>query len=259
MIWINGQFTDNENCLSVFDKLNVGMSVFTTMLAMEKKIIWEQDHINRVFEHAGVLEIICPYSKSQILESAQKILNEKKYNFSAIRIQISAGIGARGIDYPETATVFITCTNSMDPAAAQPVSVKIEEEVRRGEHDPLSRIKSGDYGASALCRKKVQSKGFDDVIFLNYQDQVTCASASNIFIQKDGILLTPRLEDGAMNGMAREKLIEKHGAREQSLSVVDLNAADYIWLTNSFSIRPVKTLNNTERPTQRLILTDWLC
>ena len=75
------------------------------MLAMEKKIIW-----NKIIstESLSMLGIGNNLSIFKITNSgiSTKILNEKNIIFSAIRIQISAGIGARGIDYPETATVL---------------------------------------------------------------------------------------------------------------------------------------------------------
>ncbi len=259
MIWINGQFTENDFALSVFDKLNLGMSVFTTILANKKKLIWAEDHIERLFRHASVLDLEVPFSIQDISSAGQELLSKTAWDFSALRIQVTAGIGARGLEYPEKPTVFITCNEAANPANASSVSMIVEKKYRRNETDPLSRIKSGNYGTSALFRKQAKEQGYDDVIFLNFRDKVTCASSSNVILEKGGRFMTPPLEDGVMDGITRAKIMDQYDAQTISLTLEDLEQADFIWLANSFAIRPVLRVDNIEKDVRPLILQDWLC
>lgn len=255
MIWINGTYTENECSLSVFDKSNLGMSVFTTALARGDKIENWKDHLERVRKHAELMKLDCPYSDLQLTQVAQDLLSRENFLFSAVRIQISAGYGARGIEYPEKATVIVTCTKSGNPDEVLPVAVWLETEYRRNETDPTSRIKSGNYGASALIREQAKQRGYDDVIFLNTKGQVTCASTSNLILEINGGLITPPLEDGVMDGIARAGLIKSYYVSEQSVSEQDLMAAEYIWLINSFGKRPVLKISEVLKETKQLALS----
>lgn len=252
MIWINGTYTENECALSVYDKSNLGMSVFTTALAREGKIENWTEHLARVRIHAKLMGLDCPYSDLQLTEVAQGLVSEKKFHFSAVRIQISAGCGARGLEYPENVTVIVTCTKSGNPDEVLPVAVWLETEYRRNETDPTSRIKSGNYGASALIRKQAKHRGYDDVIFLNTKGQVTCASTSNLILEINGGLITPPLEDGVMDGISRAELIKSYVVSEQSVSEQDLKEAEYIWLVNSFGTRPVLKISEVLKETKPL-------
>lgn len=255
MIWINGTYTENEYALSVFDKSNLGMNVFTSALARGDKIENWESHLSRLRRHAGLMNFNCPYSDQQLTQVALDLLSSMNFQFSAVRIQISAGCGARGIAYPENTTVLMTCTKSGNPDEGLPVSVWLETEYRRNETDPTSRIKSGNYGASALIRNQANQKGYDDVIFFNTKGRITCASTSNIIIEKAGKLITPPLEDGVMDGITRAEMIRSLSISEESVFEQDLNDAEYIWLVNSFSRRPVLKIGKLLKETKPLLIS----
>ncbi|MEO6909560.1 MAG: chorismate-binding protein, partial [Edaphobacter sp.] len=90
----------------------------------------------------------------------------------------------------------------------------------------------------ARCR----AEGFDDVIFLNEQGEVTEGAISNIFVRRADKLLTPPLSSGVLPGVFRRHLLETdERAREAVLMVQDLESADTIYLCNSLrGLREVK-------------------
>jgi para-aminobenzoate synthetase/4-amino-4-deoxychorismate lyase len=75
--------------------------------------------------------------------------------------------------------------------------------------------------------------GFDELVFLNERGEVTEGSFTNIFIERDGVLLTPDLSSGLLPGTLRAELIATGKARAVVLTLADLYAADAIWLGNS--------------------------
>jgi para-aminobenzoate synthetase/4-amino-4-deoxychorismate lyase len=77
------------------------------------------------------------------------------------------------------------------------------------------------------------SMGFDELVFLNERGEVTEGSFTNIFIERDGVLLTPDLSSGLLPGTLRAELIATGKARAVVLTLADLYAADAIWLGNS--------------------------
>ena len=80
---------------------------------------------------------------------------------------------------------------------------------------------------------KAHSAGFYDAIILNEYNQVAEACRHNVFIRKDGQLITPPIKAGVLHGIYRQKYIDKENAIERVITLEDLNNADEILLTNS--------------------------
>ncbi len=79
-----------------------------------------------------------------------------------------------------------------------------------------------------------QQLGFDDVLFLNRDGQVTESAVGNIFIEKDGVLLTPPVICGLLAGVFRRHMMEtRNDIRERVLYPEDLKAADRVYLSNA--------------------------
>lgn len=80
---------------------------------------------------------------------------------------------------------------------------------------------------------KAAKAGFYDAIILNEYDQVAEACRHNIFIRKNGQLITPPIKAGVLHGVCRQKLIEKENVIERIITLDDLNNCDEILLSNS--------------------------
>ena len=82
--------------------------------------------------------------------------------------------------------------------------------------------------------EKYKSQGFDEVIYVNENGELTEGSRTNIFIDfGDGKLATPPQKCGLLNGILRQKLLENGKAFEKILHFDDLNAAQHIYVGNS--------------------------
>jgi para-aminobenzoate synthetase/4-amino-4-deoxychorismate lyase len=75
--------------------------------------------------------------------------------------------------------------------------------------------------------------GVDEVLFLNERNELTEGSITNLYVERDGLLLTPPLSSGLLPGTLRAELIASGRAVEQVLTLDDLEAAGAIWLGNS--------------------------
>ncbi len=73
--------------------------------------------------------------------------------------------------------------------------------------------------------------GTDEVLFRNERGEITEGARSNVFVRRGGILLTPPLECGVLNGCLRAELIDRTLAREERLTVKDLDGE--VFLGNS--------------------------
>jgi para-aminobenzoate synthetase/4-amino-4-deoxychorismate lyase len=82
-------------------------------------------------------------------------------------------------------------------------------------------------------RLKAQQEGFFEVIFLNTNEELTEGSISNVFLKKDKFLYTPPVKCGLLPGVLREKLLKGGKAKEKTVTLNDLLAADKIYIGNS--------------------------
>lgn len=99
---------------------------------------------------------------------------------------------------------------------------------RFDSRDPLLRHKTT---RRALYEDALAASGADEVIFLNERDEVCEGARTNIFVEREGLLLTPRAESGLLPGVLRAHLLRQGRAREKILRLDDLAGA--FWIGNS--------------------------
>ena len=80
---------------------------------------------------------------------------------------------------------------------------------------------------------KASKKGYYDAIILNQHNEVAEACRNNLFIRKDGQLITPPIKAGVLHGIYRQKMIDQEKAIEKVITLDDLKSCDEILLTNS--------------------------
>lgn len=256
MIWINGQFRDSTTQLSVFDKINLGLTVFTTMLGHKKPtggvmIVHGRAHYARLQRHASVLGIKVPYTDEQLLAAASRLIRDMSGEFFAIRIQVTAGEGPRGLSYPEQQTVFITASPIANPESVAPVRVKIEREIIMSSTDPMNRIKS-NYALRAVAKNRAVAEGFDDVLMMNDMNAVTSSSVGNVIVKVEGVLKTPPIRDGVIDGIRRSVLLKSMPIHEVSVSSADFVYCDAAWIVNSLGIRSIMEIDGVAKPIEIL-------
>ncbi|MCP4971473.1 MAG: aminotransferase class IV, partial [Arcobacter sp.] len=79
-----------------------------------------------------------------------------------------------------------------------------------------------------------KDEGYDEVIFLNENNEVTEGSITNFFIETNGKTLTPKISCGILNGIYRQYLIDNSTTiSEKKLKLSDIIKADKIYLVNS--------------------------
>jgi branched-chain amino acid aminotransferase len=119
-----------------------------------------------------------------------------------------------------------------------------------GRTMPVLAKATANYANSALARVEAIRAGFDEAIMLNTDGKVIEASAENIFIVKDGLLVTPPITSGALNGITRDTVLTI--AKENNIPHVirdiirdELYIADEVFLTGTAAgIRPVSEIDN---------------
>jgi branched-subunit amino acid aminotransferase/4-amino-4-deoxychorismate lyase len=119
-------------------------------------------------------------------------------------------------------------------------------EYPRAESIMPSFVKVGNYMEGQLQLKEAKKTGFNELLFCSPDGYVLEASTSNVFIVSNGVIQTPTLRSGILDGVTREQLLlllnsQQFDFEEKDLTLDDIENAQEIWLTNSIKgFRPVE-------------------
>jgi para-aminobenzoate synthetase/4-amino-4-deoxychorismate lyase len=131
---------------------------------------------------------------------------------------------------------------------SKPLRVCISPQ-RTDLQDPMYFHKTTHRPLYARAFQAAIAAGYDDVLFLNQRDEVTECAIHNIFIEKDGRLLTPPVDCGLLAGVQRRHILAtQSNAEERVLTIADLRTADAVYLTNAVrGLRPA-LIDSDRRP-----------
>lgn len=124
---------------------------------------------------------------------------------------------------------------------------------------PLRGKISGTYVTSALAKTEAVERGFDEAIFLNSQGKVAEGSAMNIFLVKDGTLITPNITQDILEGITRRSIIEiaqalNMNVEEREVDKSELLIADEVFLSGTAAqIAPITKIEQYQLPTENPI------
>ncbi len=245
-VWINNKMIDAKDAkVSIFDRgFLYGDGLFETMRCYDGKIFKLAEHISRLFRSSKVMKIKIRNSKAKFAKTIYRILKANRLKDAYVRLTITRGEGSfaliRGKDAKPN--VIITAKKFKGyPEAfySRGISAKISD-IRQDERSALSKIKSLNFLNHILARIRAQDDGFDEAILMNTKGHIAEAATSNIFLVKNGSILTPSLTSGILPGITRGSVIHiarKLGMRvtEKSVSSKELINADEVFLTNSLA------------------------
>lgn len=242
---INGQLCDAEQAkIPVTDHgFLYGDGVFEGLRFYNKRVLKMRAHMARLADSARALAINLPMTLEDIEAAVYDVVENSTHEDGYIRLVITRGEGPLGIDpsHCKQGNVIIIS----DQLAMVSDSVRKEgarlivASTRRLAGDQLdSRIKSLNYLNQIMARLEANSAGADEAVVLNQQGFVAEGTADNIFIGRDGMLLTPPVTDGALEGVTRGIVLEIAEAlaievNECSLTTYDLFTADECFLTGT--------------------------
>lgn len=217
----------------------LGDGLFETLRAYTGRPFRLDAHLDRLVAGAVELGIPLPLPKARIAEAvAETLAANRLTGDAAIRITLTRGPGARGLLPPEVPrpTLMIVAT-AWQPGPDRPLTAIISP-IRRNEHSPLSRLKTLGYLDNVLAQREAVARGAEEAILLNGAGRLACAARANLFVVRDGRLLTPPASEGVLAGIARAEVLSI--ARSLGIPVLEapverkaLDGATEAFLTNS--------------------------
>jgi len=244
-IYINGKFVDKDKALvSVFDHgLLYGDGVFEGIRAYDCLVFRLIEHIDRLYRSASAIGLKIPMSKTEASEAVIKTLKANNIRNGYIRFVVTRGVGDLGLDprnCPKPTVFIIADKIKLYPEEFYKLGLKIiTAKTRRNFPQALDgRIKSLNYLNNILAKLDAIKAGVVEAIMLTHDDYVAECTGDNIFIIKNGKLLTPPSDVGALEGITRDaviKISKRVGLpfAEKMLKMKDIYSASEVFLTGT--------------------------
>jgi branched-chain amino acid aminotransferase len=250
-VWLNGFLRPSGHAaINPADRgFTLGDGLFETLRIADGTPRHLALHLARLCHGAAELGIAVPLDNAQFQTAISTLITANSLPEAVLRITLTRGTGPRGLLPPADASPTLLITTAPFTSPAPEITAVICQTTRRNEFSPLSRIKSLNYLDSIIARQEAATRGAEDAILLNSKGHVTEASAANLFILKNGNWLTPPVEDGALPGILRGRLLARNLVREAQLTPMDLFTASCFCLGNTLSLRTVTALDGNKLPT----------
>jgi branched-chain amino acid aminotransferase len=148
-----------------------------------------------------------------------------------------------------------------DYLSPEGVSCRISSWCRQEDRSlPLRGKISGAYITSSLAKTEAVKSGFDEALLLNSRGKVSEASGMNLFIVRDGVLITPGVDQDILEGITRASIMELARAMdipvlERAVDKTELMVADEVFLSGTAArVTPVRRVESTDLSTHRPVM-----
>ncbi len=256
-VYIDGEFYEKDDAkISVFDHgLLYGDGIFEGIRLYGGKIFKLEEHIKRLYQSARALNLMIRETPEEMGRLVQKTVDLNEREDGYIRLVVTRGKGSLGIDpgsCPVPSVIIIVDGISLYPEDFYRKGIAVVTAgTRRLSPDIFDpRVKSLNYLTNIMAKMEAHAAGCLEAVLLNRDGYVTECTADNIFIIREGKLLTPAPHLGILEGITRSSILElaeKQGVpfAETTLTRFDLYTADECFLTGTGAeIIPVVKIDN---------------
>ncbi len=250
-VYLDGKFLPPEQArVSVFDRGFIfGDGVYEVIPVFGGRLFRLPHHLSRLEASLAAIRLRNPHTAEEWKTIFTRLMAEHGTKDQSIYLQITRGVAPRDHAFPANAvpTVFAYALPLKYPPAeqlTQGVTAVTTADIRWQRCD----IKAIALLANALLRQQAIEQGAVEAILVR-DGLVNEGAASNLFIVKDGVLVTPPKGPYLLPGITRDLILELAAAqgiahREANISVAELESADEVWLTSSTrEILPVTLLD----------------
>lgn len=256
LVYLNGRFVPKEEAtVSVFDHGYLyGDGVYETIRAYTGMLFHLDRHLARLKHSADSIFLKLPLPLDRIGDAMNDTVRANKLRDAYVRIQISRGPGEIGLDpglCPEPTMVIVAKPFRDYPAEHYERGVSLAIVKTRRNH-PLAldpSIKGTNFLNNILAKIESIRAGAYEAIMLNWEGYVSEGTISNIFFVKSGVLCTPALNTGILEGVTRGLVLdlaqaETIGTKERLIRPNELFDADECFITNSMiEVMPVTRID----------------
>lgn len=262
-IWVDGELVpwDDAQVHLLTHSLHYGLGAFEGIRCYKRAdgksyIFRLREHIDRLFDTCKMVLLQPKFTREQIMRACADTLKANGLEEGYLRPVVFLGEGAMGIyapNNPVRASVIAWKWGAYlgEEALKTGIRCKISSFARHHINVSLAKAKMmGQYTNSVLAKREAKFGGYDEAILLDTQGYVSEGSGENIFIVKNGKLITPDLSSSILEGITRATVMTL--AQELGLTVQEsritrdqLWLADEVFLTGTAAeITPVREVDN---------------
>lgn len=186
-----------------------------------------KDHFRRLHRSARIMQMAAPFSEEEMIEIAMELARRNNYRknvyFRPFIYKSALQLSPRLHDVEDSFAMYtIPLNDYLDTSRGMRAAVsswrRIDDNII-----PTRSKASGGYINSALAKSEAVQNGFDEAIFLDMRGFVSEGSAENIFLVRDGALITPHLAASVLEGITRRSIIEI--AKNLEIEVIEREVA----------------------------------
>lgn len=261
-IWMDGKLVpwDEARVHVLTHSLHYGSGVFegirTYATADGPAVFRLTDHIERLLDSAKLMMMEIPYSRDELVEACKLTVRESGLDSCYVRPIAFLGYGEIGLNplpCPVNVSIAVWPWGAYlgEDSLSTGVRVKISSWRRMDPNvNPVAAKGTGIYINSSLAKVEAVHSGYDEAILLNTQGYVAECTGENVFIVRDGVLVTPTLASGALAGITRDSVMTiardlGYVVLEEQLLRHDLYLADEAFLTGTAAeLVPIRSVDD---------------
>ena len=244
-VWMDGKLVDKSDAkVSVYDHgLLYGDGIFEGIRIYHGRVFEPDAHLQRLFDSAKAIRLTIPFTADQLRTGIEETAKANNFADCYVRLVVTRGAGYLGLNPNKCSapsTFIITDTIEMYPKEVyeKGMAVITASVIRNHPNAMSSRVKSLNYLNSILAKIEAIDAGVPEAIMLNHLGNVAECTADNIFIVREGEVLTPAVTEGILEGVTRQVILKlcknlNIPCAEKTLQRHDLYIAHECFLTGT--------------------------
>lgn len=263
-IWFDGQLVDwrDAKIHVLTHTLHYGCGAFEGVRAYDTAggtaIFRLQEHTQRLFNSAKILRMAIPFSQEQLNEAQKQVVRANQLKSCYLRPLVWIGSEKLGVS-PKGNTVHVMVAAWAwgaylgEEGLKKGIRVKTSSYTRHHVNITMTQAKAvSNYTNSILANMEALDDGYDEALLLDSAGFVSEGAGENVFLVKDGVIYTPDLSAGALNGITRNTVL--HIAKDLGIEVVQKRItrdecliADEMFFTGTAAeVTPIRELDRVQ-------------
>ena len=219
-IWMDGQMVEwrDAKIHVLTHTLHYGCGAFEGVRAYDAEggtaIFRLQDHTQRLFNSAKILRMDIPFSMEQVNEAQRAVVKANQLASCYLRPLVWIGDKKLGVS-PKGNTIHVMVAAWAwgaylgEEGMKRGIRVKTSSYTRHHVNITMTQAKTvSNYTNSILANMEATDDGYDEAVLLDSAGFVSEGSGENVYIVKDGVVYTPDLSAGALNGITRKTVLQ---------------------------------------------------
>ncbi|MDO5626064.1 MAG: branched-chain amino acid transaminase [Pseudomonadota bacterium] len=263
-IWMDGQLVDwrDAKVHVLTHTLHYGCGAFEGVRAYKGEggtaIFRLQEHTQRLFNSAKILRMKMPFTHEQIDEAQKEVVRANQLESCYLRPLVWVGSEKLGVS-PKANTIHVMVAAWAwgaylgEEGMKRGIRIKTSSYTRHHVNITMTQAKAvSNYTNSILANMEALDDGYDEALLLDASGFVSEGAGENVFLVKDGVIYTPDLSAGALNGITRNTVL--HIAKDLGLELVQKRItrdecliADEMFFTGTAAeVTPIRELDRVQ-------------